>query len=279
MSTAPLPTTTDATLSRGQIVEAIQNVLLDYETTEQNWIDNKQKVLEAITSGVEESTEEGHDDHPINELKNQRLVQKKEREQQWNGILEHWEGVEEDFVDVDQKFILLQTVLGQNRTYWKDTTCKTAEDLIARNDEILEQGEKMKKIEERATKIKTTQDRMTTMMESKSEWMGRLICPILMVLCCCYLFFSLSIGVILRVGVKEGLWNITKNQSFAKNAYAHWKEGKDDVVVPSPSLSPSPSSSIHKNCTATNHIACVNACDGHGDTYYRTCVQHCDAGC
>jgi hypothetical protein len=260
-------------LSRGQIVEAIQNVLLDYESTEQNWIDNKQKVLDAITKGVEESGDGNSDDHPITQLKNQRLMQKKEREKQWEGILEHWKGVEDDFADVDQKFLLLQTVLSQNRNYWKDTTCKTTEDLISRNDEIMEQGKKMEKIEERANKVKVTQDKMNRMMNSKSQWMGRIICPILMCLCCCYLFASLTLTVVLKVGVKQGLWNITDNSTFLTD-YA--KEKANDIW--NPTNVPSPS--IHINCTATVHLKCVNDCDVHnnGDNY-KKCVQDCDLGC
>ena len=95
-------------------MEAIQNVLLDYEITEQNWIDNKQKVLEAITKNVLTASEEGGD-HPVGDLQNQRLLQKQEREVQWQKILEHWKGIEVDFADLDKNFDLLGDVLAKSR--------------------------------------------------------------------------------------------------------------------------------------------------------------------
>ena len=105
---------TEVKLSRGQIVEAIQNVLLDYETTEQNWIDNKQKTLDAIARGIQASADEGGD-HPVAELQNQRLLQKQGMEKKWEELVEHWEGVEEDFNDLDKNFELLGDVLSKAR--------------------------------------------------------------------------------------------------------------------------------------------------------------------
>ena len=257
------------TLSRGQIVEAIQNVLLDYETTEQNWIDNKAKTLAAITRGVEESTEESSA-HPITELKNQRLLQKKEREVQWKGILEHWEGVEEDFQDLDQNFTSLSDVLDKSRTFWKETTCKTAEDLITRNEEILEQGDKMKTIEERANKVKTTQDRMKGMMESKGEWMGRITCPLLMLFCCCYLFLTMTFGIVTRLGLVGNL-TLADAANATGNLYNEMTatDTKDGTST----------KCVTKCCTAESHLACVNSCDSHEGREYKTCVQDCDLGC
>jgi len=274
---------TMATLSRGQILEAIQNVFLVYEITEQNWIDNKQKVLEAITRGVEEMAAQEGADHPVVELQNQRLLQKQEREHQWKNILEHWEGIEEDFVDLDKNFDLLGEVLAKARTYWEETTLKTTEALITRNDEIIEQGDKMKDIEARAGKVRTTQDRMKGMMESNGTWMGRIICPLLMGFCCCWMFASLTLGVVLRIGVQQGAWNISKNESFFRNQA---NKAYDEYlgIHPSPSsvLSdiPSPSPlSIHPNCTSSVHVACVSACDVHGGVQYKKCVKDCSAAC
>jgi len=267
----------DTRLTRGQIVEAIQNVLLDYEITEQNWIDNKQKVLEAITKNVLTASEEGGD-HPVGDLQNQRLLQKQEREVQWQKILEHWKGIEVDFADLDKNFDLLGDVLAKSRAYWADTTLKTTQELINRNDEIVEQGDKMKDIEDRASKVRKTQDKMTSMMESKSNWMGRMICPIIMCLCCCYLFASLSLGIVLRIGVQQGAWNISSgNGSWVKDAAGNYWNG--DKNNPSPSyLSPSPSFR-HPNCTSTAHIECVDACDAHAGTNYKKCVTDCSLGC
>ena len=258
-------------------MEAIQNVLLDYETTEQNWIDNKQKTLDAIARGVQASTD-GGGDHPVSELQNQRLLQKQGMEKKWQALVEHWEGVEDDFNDLDKNFELLGDVLSKARIFWKETTCKTTEDLIHRNDEILEQGGKMKVVEERAVKVKATQEKMTTMMESKNEYMGRMCCPILMGLCCCFLFASMTLGTVLRIGVQQGAWKISRNESFfglgveaGKEAYKEYQQSEGEVT-------PTPSS-LHINCTAVVHLKCVNDCDVHSGSWFKKCVQNCDVGC
>jgi hypothetical protein len=188
-------------LTRGQIVEAIQNVLLDYETTEQSWLDNKQALLDQISQSVKGGGEEaggGEASAAMNTMQSARLVQKREREEQWKGLLEHWEGVEGDFHDLDKNFEMLGEVLDKARQYWRDTTLKTTEALIARNDEIAKQGDEMKAVEARASKIRTKQDEMNAMMNSKAVCMGRIVCPIMMFMCCLLLTVTLITSVVAR---------------------------------------------------------------------------------
>ena len=192
-------------LTRGQIVEAIQNVLLDYETTEQSWLDNKQALLDQISQSVKGSeagtAEEGGGGEAaaaMNVMQSARLVQKREREEQWKGLLEHWEGVEGDFHDLDKNFEMLEEVLSKARQYWRDTTLKTTEALIARNDEISKQGDERKAVEARENKIRSKQDEMNAMMDSKAVCIGRIVCPIMMFMCCLLLTITLISSVVAK---------------------------------------------------------------------------------
>ena len=267
----------DVRLTRGQIAEAIQNVLVDYETTEDNWRKNKQDVMNAIAesvnggSGGEHGGRKGggeeeafgggerEDGGHLNELQARRLVQKREREKQWKAILEHWEGVEGDFRDLDKNFELLGDTLAKARQYWQDTTCKTTQELIDRNDEIAKQGEQIEAVEKRANKIRSTQDKMNAMMNSPASVMGRVWCPAMMLGCCLTLTAILSSSIM----------------------------GSLNIQMVSDSRTPAPSSeaAAASRCTAEGHRACIAVCDAadtdgnHSLSSYKACVAACGAGC
>ena len=171
--------------SRGQVLEAVLNVQMDFDVSKKQWDKNKEQLLEKIGSG-----KCGPDD--VNSQ--MQLAQLKE-ESQYKELLLHWRGLQDDFKDLDHGFELVEDTLKQGKLYYESTTKKTSQDLIDRNVDIEKQGKHMEKILEKGDKIKKTQEDMNKCMNSKSACLNRIYC--LLILLC--LVLTLTVILVLRL--------------------------------------------------------------------------------
>ena len=171
--------------SRGQVLEAVLNVQMDFDVSKKQWDKNKDDLLEKIGSG-----QSGPED--VNSQ--MQLAQLKE-ESQYKELLLHWRGLQDDFKDLDHGFELVDDTLKQGKLYYESTTKKTSQDLIDRNVDIEKQGKHMEKILEKGDKIKKTQEDMNKCMNSKAACLNRMGC--LLVLLC--LVLTLTVILVLRL--------------------------------------------------------------------------------
>ena len=111
--------------TRGQVLEAVLNIQMDFDVSKANWDKTKEDLLKKIGSG-----EAGNND--VNS--EAELAQIKE-EKQYKELLLHWRGLQEDFKDLDHGFELVEDTLKQGKLYYESTTKKTSQDLIDRNVE------------------------------------------------------------------------------------------------------------------------------------------------
>ena len=161
----------DSTWSRGQILEAVLNVQLDYDITKSTWDKNKKDLLEKV----------GKSDN-MDDTKSKTKLQQMKEVEQYKELVGHYEGLHQDFEDLDKGFELVEDTLKQGRAYYESTTVETMNKLVARNDEIREQGKHMDRVLDKSMKIKETQDQMNKCMNSGSKFMDRLGC-LLTLLC------------------------------------------------------------------------------------------------
>lgn len=189
------------TWSRGQVLEAVLNVQLDYDITKTQWDQNKKDLLKNVENdtGLEGT------------MSKTKMQQMKEVEQ-YKELVGHWEGLQQDFQDLDHGFELVEDTLKQGKKFYEDTTVKTMQKLVDRNDEIREQGKHMDKVLDKSLKIKETQDGMNKCMNSQTKFMDRLGC----LLCLLCLTMTLTCLLIVKlVGkfapglVEETVKNIT----------------------------------------------------------------------
>ncbi len=171
--------------SRGQVLEAVLNIQMDFDVSKATWDKNKEDLLKKIGSG-EAGTDEVNSEAQIAQIK---------EEKQYKELLLHWRGLQEDFKDLDHGFELVQDTLKQGKLYYETTTKKTSQDLIDRNDEIEKQGEHMEKILEKGDKIEKTQEGMNKCMNSGTKFFDRIYC-LLFLLC---LVMTLTVLLVLRL--------------------------------------------------------------------------------
>ena len=171
--------------TRGQVLEAVLNIQMDFDVSKANWDKTKEDLLKKIGSG-----EAGNND--VNS--EAELAQIKE-EKQYKELLLHWRGLQEDFKDLDHGFELVEDTLKQGKLYYESTTKKTSQDLIDRNVEIEKQGEHMEKILEKGDKIEKTQEGMNKCMNSQTKCLDRIYC-LLFLLC---LVMTLTVLLIFRL--------------------------------------------------------------------------------
>ena len=100
--------------TRGQVLEAVLNIQMDFDVSKANWDKTKEDLLKKIGSG-----EAGNND--VNS--EAELAQIKE-EKQYKELLLHWRGLQEDFKDLDHGFELVEDTLKQGKLYYESTTKK-----------------------------------------------------------------------------------------------------------------------------------------------------------
>ena len=98
--------------TRGQVLEAVLNIQMDFDVSKANWDKTKEDLLKKIGSG-----EAGNND--VNS--EAELAQIKE-EKQYKELLLHWRGLQEDFKDLDHGFELVEDTLKQGKLYYESTT-------------------------------------------------------------------------------------------------------------------------------------------------------------
>ena len=91
--------------TRGQVLEAVLNIQMDFDVSKANWDKTKEDLLKKIGSG-----EAGNND--VNS--EAELAQIKE-EKQYKELLLHWRGLQEDFKDLDHGFELVEDTLKQGK--------------------------------------------------------------------------------------------------------------------------------------------------------------------
>ena len=107
--------------TRGQVLEAVLNIQMDFDVSKANWDKTKEDLLKKIGSG-----EAGNND--VNS--EAELAQIKE-EKQYKELLLHWRGLQEDFKDLDHGFELVEDTLKQGKLYYESTTKKNCESPIS----------------------------------------------------------------------------------------------------------------------------------------------------
>lgn len=165
------PPGSEDTWSRGQILEAVLNVQLDYDITKATWDKNKKDLLENISKSDK-----------MEGAKSKTKLQQLKEVEKYKELVGHYEGLLEDFEDLDKGFELVEDTLNQGKAYFENTTVKTMDKLVERNDEIRDQGEHMDRVLDKSTKIKETQDGMNKCMNSPTKFMDRLGCLLLLLL-------------------------------------------------------------------------------------------------